>query len=149
MPDFQESNLQYNYFGLLKIVPSFFLRICFTFVRLWLLRRSEKQKKSKLILSIVKKLVYIHTKQGSGLKKSNFGHFLMRKWPTKWLWPLYKWKKNRSDHRVHDIQIDRLVLTVSSLKSVLKNMHWVLKYRPKYVKFCWFGLEGRFWTVFW
>ena len=57
------------------------------------LRRSEKHKNLKLILSIVRKLVYIHTKQRFGLKKSNLGHFPMRKLPTKWLWPLYKWEK--------------------------------------------------------
>ena len=28
---------------------------------------------------------HIYTKQGSALKKSNLGHFPMRKWPTKWL----------------------------------------------------------------
>ena len=115
----------------------------------WPIRRSEKHKNLKLILSIVRKLVYIYTKQGSGLKNSNLGHFPMRKWPTKWLWPLYKWKKNCSDYGVHGIQIDRLELTVSTQKSVLKNMHRVLRYRPKCVKFCWFGLEGQFWTLFW
>ena len=47
-----------------------------------------------MILPIVRKVVYIYTKQGSGLKKSNLGHFPMRKWPTKWLLCLYKWKKN-------------------------------------------------------
>ena len=46
-----------------------------------------------MILPIVRKVVYIYTKQGSGLKKSNLGHFPMRKWPTKWLLRLYKWKK--------------------------------------------------------
>ena len=57
------------------------------------IRRSEKHKKLKMILPIVRKVVYIYTKQGSGLKKSNLGHFPMRKWPTKWLLRLYKWKK--------------------------------------------------------
>ena len=38
---------------------------------------------------------------------------------------------------------------VSTQKSVLKNMHRVLRYRQKCVQFCWFGLEQRFWTVFW
>ena len=64
--------------------------------------------------------------------------------PSKWCWPLYKWKKNPSDYRVHGIQTDRLGLTVSTQKSVLKNMHRVLRYWPKCVKFCRFGLEGRF-----
>ena len=49
------------------------------------LRRKENRKKWKLILSIVRKPVFIYTKQGSGLKKSNLGHFPMRKWPAKWL----------------------------------------------------------------
>ena len=69
--------------------------------------------------------------------------------PSKWLWPLSKWKKNCSDYRVDGIQTDRLGLTVSTQKSVLKNMHQVPRYRPKCVKFCWFGLEGPFWTLFW
>ena len=56
-------------------------------------RRSEKRKKLKMILPIVRKVVYIDTKQGSGLKKSNLGHFPMRKWQTKWLLRLYKWEK--------------------------------------------------------
>ena len=115
----------------------------------YVLRRSEKHKKLKMILPIVRKVVYIYTKQGSGLKKSNLGHFPMRKWPTKWLLCLYKWKKNCSDYGVHGIQIERLGLTVPTQKSVLKNMHRVPRYRPKCVKFCWFGLEGRFWTLFW
>ena len=34
-------------------------------------------------------------------------------------------KKKRSDYRVHGIQIDRLNLTVSMQKSVLKNLHRV------------------------
>ena len=89
-----------------------------------------------------------YTKQGSGLKKSNLGHFLMRKWPTKWLLRLYKWKKNCSDLGVHGTQIERLRLTVPTQKSVLKNMHRVPRYRQKCVKFWWFGLECRFWTVF-
>ena len=67
---------------------------------------------------------------------------------SKFLGPLYKWKKNRSDYKVHGIQIDRLNPTVSMQKSVLKNMHRVPRYRQKCVKFWWFGLECRFWTVF-
>ena len=39
--------------------------------------------------------------------------------------PLYNSKKNSSDHRVYGTQNDRLELTVSTQKSVLKNMHWV------------------------
>ena len=31
-------------------------------------------------------------------------------------------------HKLHGIQNDRLTLTVSTQKSVLKNMHWVLRY---------------------
>ena len=100
----------------------------------YILRRSEKQKKLKMILPIVRKVVYIYTKQGSGLKKSNLGHFPMRKWPTKWLLRLYKWKKNCSDYGVHGIQIERLGLTVPTQKSVLKNMHRVPRYYQKSVQ---------------
>ena len=57
-------------------------------------------------------------------------------------------KKMCSDERVHGIQIDSFELMISMQKSGLKNMHRVLRYRPKCVKFCWFGLEGRFWTLF-
>ena len=39
--------------------------------------------------------------------------------------PLYKAEKNCSDYGVHGIQIDRLGLTVSTQKLVLKNMHRV------------------------
>ena len=52
----------------------------------------------------------------------------------KWLWPLYRWKKICSDYRVHGIQIDRLRLTVSMQKSVLKYMHRVPRYHQKSVK---------------
>ena len=45
--------------------------------------------------------------------------------------PLYKSKKNTSDYRVHGTQNDRLELTVSTQKSVLKNMHWVQRYHQK------------------
>ena len=100
-----------------------------------LVMRSEKHKNLKLILSIARKLVYIYTKQGSGFKKSNLGHFPMRKWPI-------------MDYEVHGIQIDRLGLTVSTQKLVLKNLQRVPRYRPKSAKFCWFGLEGQFWTLF-
>ena len=100
----------------------------------YILRRSEKHKKLKMILPIVRKVVYIYTKQGSGLKKSNLGHFPMRKWPTKWLLRLYKWKKNCSDYGVHGIQIERLGLTVPTQKSVWQNMDRVPRYYQKSVQ---------------
>ena len=53
-------------------------------------------------------------------------------------------KTSCSDYGVHAIQIDRLGLAVSTQKSVLKNLHRVQRYRPKCVKFYWFGLEGLF-----
>ena len=53
---------------------------------------------------------------------------------SKFLWPLYKWKKNRSDYRVHGIQNDRLNLTISTQKSVLKNTHRVPSYYEKTVQ---------------
>ena len=43
-------------------------------------------------------------------------------------------KKKCSDYRIHGIQIDRLGLTVSTQKSVLKNMHRVPRYYQKDVK---------------
>ena len=58
--------------------------------------------------------------------------------------PLYNSKKIRSVYKVYGTQNDRLKLTVSTQKSVLKNMQRVPRYRPKYAKFCWFGLEGDF-----
>ena len=39
--------------------------------------------------------------------------------------------------------------TVSMQKTVLKNMHRVPRYLSKCIKFCRFGLEGRFCTLFW
>ena len=43
-------------------------------------------------------------------------------------------KKNCSDYGVHGIQIDRLGLTISTQKSVLKNMHRVPRYYQKTVQ---------------
>ena len=43
-------------------------------------------------------------------------------------------------YRVHGTQNDRLELTVSTQKSVLKNMHRVPRYWPKGLKICRFGL---------
>ena len=63
--------------------------------------------------------------------------------------PYISEKKNYSDYRVHGIQIDRLGLTVSTQKSFFKNMLRVLRYQPICVEFWLFGLEGRFWTLFW
>ena len=48
--------------------------------------------------------------------------------------PFISEKKNCSDYRVHGIQIDRLGLTVSTQKSVLKNMQPVPRYHQKSVK---------------
>ena len=63
--------------------------------------------------------------------------------------PYISEKKKSLDYRVHCIQIDRLGLTVSTQKTILKNMHRGQRKRPKCVKFCWFGLEGQFLTLFW
>ena len=80
----------------------------------------------------------------------DFEFFQLGGWlPQNFPAPFISEKKSCSDYRVHGIQIDGLNLTVSTQKLVLKNMHPVPRYRPKCVKFCWFGLEGRFWTVFW
>ena len=65
--------------------------------------------------------------------------------------PLISEKKNCSDYRVHGIQNDRLGLTVSTQKSVLKNEHRV----PRYCKMCQkSGRQtkpanfGTFWPIF-
>ena len=54
-------------------------------------------------------------------------HFSLKKF----LDPFISQKKNSSDYRLHGTQNDRLELTVSTQKSVLKNMHWGLRYWPK------------------
>ena len=54
--------------------------------------------------------------------------------------PIISPKKNSSDYRVHGTQNDRLEPTVSTQKSVLKNMQRVLRYWPKHLKICRFGL---------
>ena len=48
--------------------------------------------------------------------------------------PFISRKKNCSDYRLHGTQNDRLILTVSTHKSVLKNMPWVPRYLPKCAK---------------
>ena len=55
--------------------------------------------------------------------------------------PLIKVKK-KSDYRVHYTQNDRLKLTVSTQKLVLKNMHQFPRYWSKCVKIWGFGLAG-------
>ena len=99
------------------------------------MRRSEKHKNFRLILPIVGKLVYEYTKhkQGSGLKKWNLGHFLMRKWPTKWLWPLCKWTKCLDYYRGHGIEIgfEKYDITKKGSKIGLPNQttkisKWIL-----------------------
>ena len=58
-------------------------------------RRSEKQKKMKMILPIVRKVVYIYTKHGSGLKKVKFGPFSDEEMGVKMaLTPLHVKKKS-------------------------------------------------------
>ena len=42
--------------------------------------------------------------------------------------PIISPTKNSSDYRVHGTQNDRLEPTVSTQKSILKNMHRVLRY---------------------
>ena len=53
-----------------------------------------------------------------------------------------------SVYRVYGTQNNQLELMVSIQKSVLKNMHRFPRYRPKCIKFCWFGLEGQISTLF-
>ena len=48
--------------------------------------------------------------------------------------PLKGEKKKCSDYGVHGIQIDRLGLTISTQKSVLKNVHRVQRYYQKSVQ---------------
>ena len=64
-------------------------------------------------------------------------HFLLKKFPD----PFIGQKNNSSDYRLHGTQNDRLEPTVSAQKSVLKNIHRVLRYWPKHLKICRFGLE--------
>ena len=51
-------------------------------------------------------------------------------------------------YRLHGTQNDRLELTVSMRKSVLKNTHWVLRYWPKSLKIWRFGLATSIWARF-
>ena len=51
-------------------------------------------------------------------------HFSLKKF----LHPFIGQKNNSSDYRLHGTQNDRLEPTVSTQKSLLKNMHWVLRY---------------------
>ena len=103
-----------NHFG-----NEFVFRVLYKlFGTLDFIRRSEKRKNWKSILSIVWK-------------------------PTKGLWPLFKWEKIQ----IIGIQIDQFRLTVSTQKLFLKNMHWVPRYLPKCVKFCWFGFEDFFGNI--
>merc|ERR1712243_451325 len=62
------------------------------------------------------------------------GHLPCPLFSLNWHLAPLKVKKNRSDYRVHGIQIDRLGLTVSTQKSVLKNMHRVPRYYQKSVE---------------
>ena len=58
--------------------------------------------------------------------------------------PLYNSKKNCSVYKVYGTQNDRLELTVSTQKSILKNMQRVLRYGPKRLKIYRFGLATQF-----
>ena len=62
--------------------------------------------------------------------------------------PFITQKNFRSVYRVYGIQNDRLQLTVSTQKSVWKNMHWVLRNRPKCPKIWRFGLVSWILTLF-
>ena len=53
-------------------------------------RHSECCNDYKFIFRIVRKKESRH-------KKSNLSNFLMRRWPTIWLWPLQKWKNWNKD----------------------------------------------------
>ena len=57
--------------------------------------------------------------------------------------PLYSRKKSFSIYRVHYIQNDRLELTISTQKLVLKNMRRGLKYQPNFGKRWRFGLVSQ------
>ena len=54
--------------------------------------------------------------------------------------PFISPKKNSFDYGVYGIQNDQLEPTVSTQKSVLKNMHRVPRYWLKHPKLCRFGL---------
>ena len=85
--------------------------------------------KVKTLNTMVHFLVtFVHT---NGLQKDLelFLHGKCWYWPPlKLTAPFITQKKNSSDYRVHGIQNDRLELTVSTQKSVLKNMHRVQRY---------------------
>ena len=69
------------------------------------------------------------------LEHSNLHFFYVFKFQD----PIISPKKNSSDYRVHGTQNDRLEPTVSTQKSVLKNMHRVQRYwekRKKFLTFC-------------
>ena len=53
----------------------------------WAINHKAQWKTQKLEIDIV------NSQNVSGLKKLNLGNSVMRKWLTKWLCPLYKWKK--------------------------------------------------------
>ena len=83
-----------------------------------------------------------------------FLHGKCRYWPPlKLTAPFITRKKNSSDHRVYGTQNDRLELTVSTQKSVLKNMHRVPRYWWKCVGI-WpakpnLHIFGQFWWYLW
>ena len=74
------------------------------------------------------KLYYCVKKQDPkrkiGFLISYIPHFSLTKLPA----PCISKNKNSSDYRLHGTQNDRLELTVSTQKSVLKNMHRVQRY---------------------
>ena len=65
------------------------------------------------------------------LEHSNLHFFYVFKFQD----PIISPKKNSSDYRVHGTQNDRLEPTVPTQKSILKNMHRVLRYLQKCARF--------------
>ena len=76
--------------------------------------------------------------------QKDLNHFVVgksRTWPPLILIaPFITRKKIRSNYKVYGTQNDRLELTVSTQKLVLKNMQRVPRYWPKRLKICRFGL---------
>ena len=92
--------------------------------------------------------VLMHEESGSEEKNLIF-HFLPTPFFTlKIPGPHYKSKKNSSDYRLLGTQNDRLKPTVSSQKSVFKNMYLVLRYWQKCIRIWLFKQNDKIWLPF-
>ena len=90
-------------------------------------------------ITFSKRLIVIIMVYHIGFKKKNvifdFEGFFVGGFSTLKIFnPLYSSKKNCFVYRAHGTQIDRLELTVSMKKSVLKNTYQVPRYWPNCLK---------------